>query len=83
MFVLNFRRLRQRNSGVLQNRPSLDNGGSLYCIQKAAPSLGIPARKYTGKVVANNFRGSLASKSGFANGRNDDVTLFLPGLQQS
>ena len=28
--------------------------------------------------MANNFRGSLASKSGFANGRNDDVTLFLP-----
>lgn len=52
--------------------------GAYIAYQKAAPSLGIPARKYTGKVVANNFRGSLASKSGFANGRNDDVTLFLP-----
>ncbi len=34
--------------------------------------------KYQKKIVKNDFRGTLASKSGFPNGKNDAITVFLP-----
>ena len=33
---------------------------------------------YEPLVVKNDFRGTLASKSGFTNGRNDAMTIYLP-----
>lgn len=36
------------------------------------------AVEYEPLVVKNDFRGTLASKSGFINGLNDDVTIYLP-----
>ncbi len=33
---------------------------------------------YKAYVVKNNFRGTLASKSGFVNGQNDAIKIYLP-----
>ena len=34
--------------------------------------------RYDRETVKNDFRGTLASKSGFPNGLNDSITIFLP-----
>ena len=33
---------------------------------------------YKRYVVKNDFRGTLASKSGFVNGKNDSITIYMP-----
>lgn len=34
--------------------------------------------RYSRYVVKNDFRGTLASKSGFVNGKNDSIVLYMP-----
>ncbi|MCR4668087.1 MAG: hypothetical protein K5774_01760 [Clostridia bacterium] len=38
---------------------------------------------YEPLVVKNDFRGTLASKSGFTNGKNDALTIYLPTAESS
>ncbi|WP_235847975.1 DHHW family protein [Mobilibacterium timonense] len=60
--------------------------GAYLAYQKAAPTMGLTPRKYRKAVVSKDFRGTLASKSGFSNGKNDAISLYLPdydGYKQS
>lgn len=44
-------------------------------VKKMKLSDNVSYRRY---VVKNDFRGTLASKSGFVNGMNDSITIYLP-----
>lgn len=53
--------------------------GAYIAYKEFANTMGldIPV-KYKPYVVKNDFRGTLASKSGFTNGEDDSMTLYLP-----
>jgi len=53
--------------------------GAYIAYLEYVKKLGIPDDTvYDALVVKNDFRGTLASKSGFTNGKNDALTIYLP-----
>ena len=53
--------------------------GAYYAFKAAANVLDIKDDiQYTNYVVKNNFRGTLYSTSGFTNGRDDAIKLYIP-----
>lgn len=53
--------------------------GAYVAYKEAVKVMNLPDPvSYHPYVVKNDFRGTLASKSGFVNGKNDAITLYLP-----
>lgn len=53
--------------------------GAFLAYKKAAKTMKLKDNvSYEPYVVKNDFRGTLASKSGFVNGKNDAITIYMP-----
>lgn len=53
--------------------------GAYVAFNTACPIMGIKdSIKYREYTVKNNFRGTLASKSGFTNGTDDPIKIYMP-----
>lgn len=58
--------------------------GAYTAYQYASPKLGNgAARTYAPYIVKNDFKGTLYSKSGFTNGLDDEIRIYLPTDEKS
>lgn len=59
-------------------------GAAYLAYKEAQKSMGLNSNiKYKKLSVHRNFRGTLASKSGFTNGRNDELQIYWPKKHQN
>jgi len=58
--------------------------GAYFAFAAAAKKMGFENNiKYKSYVVKNDFRGTLSSTSGFTNGRDDTIKIYLPGSRKN